>query len=139
MYYFTKAEITMKKRDGVTPTVFGYADVFAYILVILAAFLLLFSGNGRAEPKKAIISVGDTVSEYALTENKTFEIENSGIKLTVVIENGAVYVKNSDCHDAICVDTGKISKTGQVIVCAPAMVAIRIDGETGDGYDAIIR
>lgn len=129
----------MKRRDVGTHTLFGFADVFAYILVILVAFLLLFSGNARKEPHKAVVSVGETVSEYALTENKTVEIENSGIKLTVVIENGAVYVKKSDCHDAICVDTGKINKTGQVIVCAPAMVAIRIEGETGDGYDAIIR
>lgn len=139
MYYFTKEEIVMKKRDGGTPTLFGFADVFAYILVILAAFLLLFSGNSRKEPHKAVISVGGAVSEYALSEDKNLEIEHSGIKLTVVIENGAVYVKSSDCHDSICVDTGKISKTGQVIVCAPAMVAIRIEGETGDGYDAIIR
>ena len=129
----------MKRRDGGTPTLFGFADVFAYIFVILAAFLLLFSGNGRTEPKKAVISVGNKETEYSLSEDKTVEIENGGIKLTVVIENGAVYVKSSDCHDAICVDTGKINKTGQVIVCAPAMVAIRIEGETGDGYDAIIR
>lgn len=139
MNYFTKEEIMMIKRDGSAPAMLGYADVFAYMLVILTAFLLLFSGNGRAEPKKAVISVGDTVSEYSLAVNKTVEIENGGIKLTVVIENGSVFVKKSNCHDAICVDTGKISKTGQVIVCAPAMVAIRIDGETEDGYDAVIR
>ena len=76
MYYFTKEEITMKKRDVSTPALLGYADVFAYILVIIAAFLLLFSGNGRAEPKKAVISIGDTVSEYSLSEDKTVEIEN---------------------------------------------------------------
>lgn len=129
----------MKRRDERTPAMLGYADIFAYILVILAALFLLFSGSGQAKPQKVVISVGDTVSEYSLSENKTVEIENSGIKLTVIIENGSVYVKSSDCHDGICVDTGKISKTGQVIVCAPAMMAIRIKGETEDGYDAIIR
>ena len=139
MYYFVKEETVMKKRDGNAPAIFGFADVFAYTFVILTAFFLLFSGIGRTEPKKAVISVGNEVTEYSLSENKTVEIENGGIKLTVVIENGAVYVKSSDCHDAICVDTGKINKTGQVIVCAPAMVAIRIDGEAEGGYDAVVR
>ncbi len=139
MYYFTKEEIAMKKRDAEAPVMLGYADVFAYIIVILVAFLLLFSGNGRTEPKKVLISVGDTISEYSLSENRTVEIENSTVKLNVVIENGEVYVKSSTCHDAICIDTGRISKTGQIIVCAPAMTAIRIVGETEDGYDAIIR
>ena len=139
MYYFAKEEIKMKKRDGNIPAMLGFSDIFAYIFVTLVALFLLFSVNGRAEPERAVVSVGNTVTEYAPSENKTVELENNGIKLTVVIENGSVYVKSADCHDRICVQTGKISKTGQVIVCAPAMVAIRIESETEGGYDAIIR
>ena len=45
----------MKRRDVGTHTLFGFADVFAYILVILVAFLLLFSGNARKEPHKVPI------------------------------------------------------------------------------------
>ncbi len=129
----------MKNKAATLPVLFGRADIFAYILVILAAFLLVFSGNGQAEPQKAVVVCGDTAKEYSLSENNTFDIENNGITLTVVIENGSVYVKSSDCHDGICKDTGKITKSGQVIVCAPAMVAIRIEGEKEDGYDAVIR
>ena len=139
MYYFAKEEIEMKKSDGNTPAMLGFIDIFAYILVILVAFFLLFSGNGQPDPQKAVIIGKDTVSEYSLSKNTTVEIESNGIKLTVVVENGSVYVKSADCHDGICTQTGKISKTGQIIVCAPAMVAIRIDSETEGGYDAIIR
>ena len=37
-----------------------------------------------------------------------------------------------DCRDKICVNTGKISRAGQSIVCLPARVSVAVVGNGGD-------
>lgn len=46
---------------------------------------------------------------------------------TIVIEDGAVYIKDATCKNRICINTGKISKKGESIVCLPNKVIVEID------------
>ena len=70
----------------------------------------------------------ETLYEGDLDKNATVEIEKNGISLTVCIENGEVFVAFSECSDKICENSGKISRSGQSIICAPAGVAVNIGG-----------
>lgn len=45
---------------------------------------------------------------------------------TVVIKNGRVYIKDAACKNQICVNTGKISKKGESIVCLPNKIIVEI-------------
>ncbi len=110
-------------------------DIFIFVFIIaLAASLLIF--GIRDEGDTLVVLVGDERTEYSLDENQTFSISNNGIKLTVVIKDGAAFVSKSSCADKICVNKGKIDKAGQMIVCAPAMVSIRVL-ENGGEFDGI--
>lgn len=55
------------------------------------------------------------------------EIELDG--LTVCISDGEVWVANANCPDKTCEHTGKISRSGQSIVCLPNGVTVTISGE----------
>lgn len=120
----------MKKR----PTILFF---FILIVIIAAGILLqqlLFKKAGTA----AVISQhGSVVATLPLSADTQLTLEDgSGGSNTIVIKNGAVSVTEADCADKICVNTGKISKTGEVIACLPHELIITISGEDGAAIDA---
>ncbi|MDI6638910.1 MAG: NusG domain II-containing protein, partial [Bacillota bacterium] len=53
---------------------------------------------------------------------------------TVVVEiaeDGRARVRASDCPDKVCVKTGWIEHPGEVIVCLPNRVVVKIQGGPG--------
>lgn len=108
--------------------------------VILALVLCLslsifgigkFSGNGNV----LCVTTPDGTTVYNLSENQTISVRSNGYTLTVVIENGAASVTESDCKDRICVHSGRVSKNGESILCAPAGVRISVVKE--GSYDFV--
>lgn len=55
----------------------------------------------------------------------------------ILVEKGKICFEETNCPDKVCVNTGKISKPGQVAVCLPAKLVIKIEGRVA-GADAII-
>ena len=45
-----------------------------------------------------------------------------------VIKNGMAYMKHADCPDKLCVNTGKICRTSEKIVCLPNRVMVEVIG-----------
>ena len=121
------------------PAVLDLIIIIAVVLLALALFLLPFLTRDEGK----IVSVtaknagaSSTLYEGALAVNKRLDFENNGIKLTVVIEGGTVCVTESSCDDRVCVHSGKISLSGQSIICAPAGIVINIGGGDGDDISA---
>lgn len=54
----------------------------------------------------------------------------------VVIENGEVWMEEADCPDKLCILQGKISKTGQTIICLPNKTMVTIKGGKSE-YDGV--
>lgn len=46
----------------------------------------------------------------------------------IEIKDGAAAVKEADCPDKICVHTGAVRKTGEIIACLPHELTITISG-----------
>lgn len=115
---------------------FKKPDVLVFLFVILLAVALMLSGIGEKKSTQLCVSVDGKETLYSLDEDFTKELEGNGVNLTLTVKDGQAYVSKSDCDDKICVSSGKISKTGQIIVCAPAAISVRIVGNGGD-YDAI--
>lgn len=98
------------------------ADIIPIAAVLLAALLTALAF--AAKPGDTVrITCDDSVYEYPLNENRTVELEENGVALTVVIENGSVRVEKSTCRDQICVHTHSNS-----IICMPAHVVITVEG-----------
>lgn len=104
--------------------------------VLLSLVLILFSNSvfktdGR---KTVIIEVdGEIYAKYDLDsekEAKSLEINTKYGYNNVVIENGSVFVTDASCPDKLEVKEGGISKTGEMLVCLPNRVVIRIAGES---------
>lgn len=105
-------------------------DLILLIFIILACALVFFYFNFlKQDGEKAIISVnGQTVEEIDLAsvkDEKILTLEN-GVKIKA--QNGAICFLESDCKDKICINSGALSKKGDVAVCVPNKTVISIEG-----------
>lgn len=113
----------------------------ADILLIVAALciaatiwgiLFLFPQQGNT----VVIRLGNSVyGTYSLTQNSVITIDQEGVHNIVCIEDAQVYMKESNCAGQQCIAQGKISHSGESIVCLPNQIIIEITGE--EGYDAV--
>ena len=78
------------------------------------------------------ITVNGQTSEYSLDSNRKIQLDG----LMVVIENGQVFVSETDCDDKVCQHTGKISKVNQSIVCLPKNIVIKVTGKNDFQVDS---
>ena len=103
-------------------------------LAVLCALVLLFFPRGK-DGQVCLISWEDGEVVLPLDEPDTFTLQSHGISLTVAVKNGGVRVTESGCPDGVCLHTGEIRYGGEIIVCVPADVVIRIpsDRETTGG------
>lgn len=117
--------------EGIVSRKLKFGDTFAALFVLLLAFavMLLLPSDDKADTVR--ITSKDRIYTYSLYEDRTVELSQNGIDITVVIENGSVYVSDSTCRDGICRSCGKISKEG-CIVCLPAQIVIQISSKGAD-------
>ncbi len=116
----------MKHRFGIQ---IGDGILMGFLLLVALLLFALpfFAGQGtRAE---IVVAETGRVKSVPLDTDASYEIVTRGLRLTVQVTDGVVWVSQSDCRDGICRNTPPISRPGQSIVCAPAGVVVRISGE----------
>ena len=102
--------------------------------IILVASLLVISLSvfivvrlTKQDGDVAVVTVNNVVvGEYSLSVDGEYSL-NGGTNI-LVIENGKAFVTYADCPDGLCVNQGKISLTGDRIVCLPNKLMIEIRG-----------
>lgn len=115
-------------------TKFRPADAVVLALIAAAALALLAVTLIPARGGEVLITCADgSEARYPLGEDRTVELSSRGITLRVEIAAGEVRVAQSDCPGQDCRKTGSIRRAGDVIVCAPAGVVVRITGGQSDG------
>jgi hypothetical protein len=99
------------------------------ILAVAAACWVSYSLLGSGTGDIVVVSVDN--KEYArlpLDKDTSLLITsaNGGTNL-LVIENKTAYMAESDCKNQVCVHAGRISKSGEIIVCLPHKVVVTIE------------
>jgi len=109
----------------------------AGIVLAAALGLLVWKPTEAGQVCRITWEQGETV--LSLDTDTVFSLESGGISLTVSVSDGSVFVSEAGCPDGVCMGTGKISRAGEIIVCVPAGVVIRIpsesDGSAGNTED----
>lgn len=91
----------------------------ALALVISIAWLIIFSKQGSTVTIK---QNNEIVYSESIGKDNTVTLDGN----TVIIEDGFVYMLNASCKNQVCVNTGKISKKGESIICLPNKVTVEI-------------
>ncbi len=107
---------------------FKKSDLLLVLCVITLSVLLLFAFFISKEKGAEItVKVGSqTLGMYSLREDREIPIITEHGSNTLVIEDGCAYIKDADCPDRLCTHTGKISETGESIVCLPHRVSVTV-------------
>ena len=109
--------------------------------ILLICGLLLFAGAAAlimefafASGSYAVVYVdGEEYGRYQLSEDAEVEILTEYGKNVLVISDGVADVTYADCPDGTCVRSTDTYRTGEMIVCLPHRLMVRIEGENGDG------
>lgn len=105
----------MKKRD------------FILIGAILAVILIVFAVMQLTKEEGAYVVVrvdGQDVAQYSLSENGEYEL-NGGTNILRIKDGTACLIK-ANCPDHLCVNQGKISKSGETITCLPNRLTVTV-------------
>ena len=107
-------------------------DYFVFIIVTLAAvlMLILFYQHETSEKIAVILQDGIEIERIRLdTIDKKVTMEYQGAYPGFIeAEKGRIRFKEASCPDQVCVHTGWISRTGQIAVCLPGNVIIKLEG-----------
>ena len=104
------------------------ADVILGIS-IAAVSLALFAARFFLQKEGASVTVeinGETYGTYELDEEQVIDIGSTN---QIEIKDNTVRMVQADCPDHLCVKQGKIKSEGEMIVCLPNKVTVRISGE----------
>lgn len=96
-------------------------------VVIGGGFLIQKIFYGKEGAKAVIIQNNQTIKELPLNKEAHLTIEDGiGGVNTIEVKNGSICMTEANCPDLVCVYTGNISHTGEVIACLPHGLIITI-------------
>ena len=102
--------------------------IFMISAFLFGVILLIMMRSFMHKGKRIKVSIdGKVVLVASLEEDKEYSFDgyNGGFN-TVVVKNNKAYIKEADCPDRLCVKQGKISKTGETIICLPHRLIVEV-------------
>ena len=112
------------------------------LILTLGSYPLIRDVIATGEGDMVRIEVnGREFANVSLQDDQTILVPGPLGNTEVVIHEHEVFVQDSPCRAKICVKMGHVSQAGQMVVCVPNKVSIRVLGKKGQDlpYDAISR
>ena len=108
-------------------------------VVLIGVAAVVFWNFGKQPGATAVVEVaGETVLEKPLSQPlEEYCIETAYGFNTVYIGDGQAYIESADCNDQLCVQKGILQKDGDLAVCLPHQLILRIEGGESSGLDDI--
>ena len=117
-------------QPALRPTVW---DGITALSALVLALLLLFSPASPAG-EVCVITWDEGQATLPLQTPEVLTIDSREISLTITVSDGGVSVTEAGCPDGVCRNSGVIRHVGEIIVCVPAGVVIRVPGETAEDF-----
>lgn len=119
-------------------------DIILVLVMLVAAMMALLIINYGVKKKGtyAVVKVdGQELYKLELDKDTTIDVAGyQGGLNRIEVKAGKVSMTEADCPDELCVKTGKISRTGETIVCLPHRVVIEIKSTQGENtIDSVVR
>jgi len=101
--------------------------------LIIGLILLL---TGRQGLYVQVRVSGEVIETFDLNTETEYEIKGAdGGKNLLIIKDHAAWIEEADCPDGLCKNMGKISLSGQSVICLPHEVVVEIVGEGKEDAD----
>jgi len=115
--------------------------IMAGVVLAISCIFFLLGSAGALHSQGGMVGVyreNEKLASYPLSENRreSFPAPDGGSNV-LMIEDGEVYMEEADCPDRLCVKQGRISGTGQAIVCLPHRLVVVIEEGEEPALDAV--
>jgi len=112
------------------------------VIVILCALclssFLIISYQNTGEIVE-IFHNDQRINQIPLHLDTELKLQGTMSELKVIIQDKKVWVQESGCPNKTCMKMGKISKSGQSIICLPNQILIAIKGDHQPKYDSVTK
>lgn len=111
------------------------------LLLIIASFggVKLFNSMNSGSGKIAVIRQNNVVIKRIdldkLQKSETINVDGD-YHNTILAENGRIRFQDANCPDLVCVKTGWLKNNGDMAVCLPNKVSVKIEG-SGEALDGV--
>lgn len=112
--------------------------IIGAVLALAGAMLAFFALRASGDTLYAEVWQNDELIERVpLTDStdKTIDLDGHNV---IVLHGKTAEIQSADCPDQVCVRTGRLTRAGQVAVCLPNRVILKLTGTSTDGIDAIV-
>ena len=124
----------VEKRKLKNDTILGIGLLFA-ALCLWFVMALISKQNTDSTAYVRITINNQEFAKYPLDSNERININDTNF---VIISDGYVWMEEANCKDKLCINQGKISLSGQTIICLPNKVMVTIVGKDNE-IDAIAK
>ncbi|MCT4605121.1 MAG: NusG domain II-containing protein [Marinisporobacter sp.] len=120
------------------------------LVIVISVLLIAFAALGVNQYRISIIEENSNVLRAEITvkgelykvvplseKKEEYTVETDLGKNIIIFHDLGVSITEADCPDHICVETGFISKPGEIIACLPHKVVIEIKGDMEDEIDGL--
>ncbi len=115
------------------------------ILLILILSILSYAvtllGVSSEAPEAVVVTVNGKLYAYYdlanITSSQTVKINTEFGSNTLKITSDGAQMTDADCKDKFDIKCGKITKVGQIIVCAPNRVSVKLTGNSPEKIDKV--
>ncbi|NOZ62596.1 MAG: NusG domain II-containing protein [Calditrichaeota bacterium] len=111
--------------------------VIFLVFASLASMALLRAGQETGSAVEIKIK-NAPYATLPLNQDTTFTVTGAIGETQIAIAGSRVRVLKSDCRQKICVKTGWVSRSGELIVCVPNQVVISVIGKKKEDYLNVI-
>jgi hypothetical protein len=114
----------------------------AVIFIFTALSIALLAGTGIARRSAWAVGIevsGNEVLSLSRADDGVRQVEGPLGLTEIEIRNGQVRVLSSSCPLKLCQRAGWIGAAGEMIVCLPNEVVVRLSGRPPRGIDALSR
>jgi hypothetical protein len=113
---------------------------YIFIGLILIGFvigLFLLRSSAIAGQTVSIFNENRELYRLLILEDRTIAVQGEIGETVVKIEHGKVWIESAPCPHQLCKNMGKISRSGEIIVCIPNKLIIRIEGRGEHSIDGM--
>jgi len=102
--------------------------LFLLLLVVVFALSLQFALlQGLEDGSTVYVTLNaQPYAEYPLHRDGTYRLEASDGYNLLVVKDGETWIEEADCSTHACMQMGKISRAGELIVCLPHGFVVEI-------------
>lgn len=117
----------------------GWDRLILVILVLLILFSFMITGIQRKGAEVVAEGVDGILYRSPLGSPDRVSLDAALGPVVIEIDKDGVAVVEAPCPNKVCIRQGRISRTGEVVVCVPSRLIVRLTSAEEPAYDAISR